>query len=67
MASSIAQSVLFTSAIYSGLSNGWSQGMGRELHLARGTVIGRDTVMDRDWEEAGIESYAGRKTRECLQ
>jgi DNA-binding winged helix-turn-helix (wHTH) protein len=25
--------------------------MGRELHLARGTLIGKDTVMDRVWEE----------------
>lgn len=50
-----------------GLSNGCSQGKGRELHLARGTVIGKDTVMDRNWEEADIESYAGRKTRECRQ
>lgn len=74
MARSIAthrQPLCFTSvrapAIHWGLSNGCSQGKGRELHLARGTVIGKDTVMDRNWEEADIESYAGRKTRKCLQ
>jgi hypothetical protein len=37
--------------------------MGRELPLALGTLIGKDTVMDRVREEADIERYVRRDTK----